>query len=42
MEVLKSRDLTFSGNKLIIKSFVLSMIRYNIEMRAIPDIYKTK
>ena len=32
MEFWKSRDLTFTGTVLIIKSFVLSMIGYEIEM----------
>jgi hypothetical protein len=36
MEVWKSRDLTYFGKKLIIKSFVLSVIGYEIEMRGIP------
>ena len=36
MEVWKSRDLTYFGKKLIIKSFVLSVIGYEIEMRCIP------
>ena len=40
MEVWKSRDLTFTGKVLIIKSFVLSVIGYEIEMRGIPDIYE--
>lgn len=39
MGVWKSRDLTFSGKLLIIKSFVLSLIGYEIDMRGIPDIY---
>jgi hypothetical protein len=36
MEVWKSRDLTYFGKTLIIKSFVLSVIGYEIEMRGIP------
>jgi hypothetical protein len=32
----KSRDLTYFGKNLIIKSFVLSLIDYGIEMRGIP------
>jgi hypothetical protein len=36
LEVWKSRDLTYFGKKLIIKSFVLSVIGYEIEMRGIP------
>ena len=36
MEVWKSRDLTYFGKILIIKSFVLSVIGYEIEMRGIP------
>ena len=36
MEVWKSRDLTYFGKFLIIKSFVLSVIGYEIEMRGIP------
>jgi hypothetical protein len=36
MEVWKSRDLTYFGKNLIIKSFVLSVIGYEIEMRGIP------
>ena len=36
MEVWKSRDLTYVGKILIIKSFVLSVIGYEIEMRGIP------
>jgi len=37
MEVWKSRDLTYFGNFLIIKSFILSVICYVIEMRGIPE-----
>ena len=36
MEVWKLRDLTYFGKKIIIKSFVLSVIGYEIEMRCIP------
>jgi hypothetical protein len=36
MEVWKSRDLTYCGKILIIKSFVLSVIGYEIELRGIP------
>jgi hypothetical protein len=32
----ESRDLTYFGKNLIIKSFVLSVIGYEIEMRGIP------
>jgi hypothetical protein len=41
MEVWKSRDLTYFGKTLIIKSFVLSVIGYEIEMRGIPGIHLT-
>jgi hypothetical protein len=34
--VLLSRDLTYFGKFLIIQSFVLSVIGYEIEMRGIP------
>ena len=40
MEVWKSRDLTYTGKTLIIKSFVLSVIGYEIEMRGIPERYE--
>ena len=40
IEVWKSRDLTYSGKVLIIKSFVLSVIGYEIEMRGIPLKYE--
>ena len=36
----KSRDLTYFGKKLIIKSFVLSVIGYEIEMRGIPVLFE--
>ena len=36
LEIWKSRDLTYFGNILIIKSFVLSIIGYEIELRGIP------
>jgi hypothetical protein len=36
MEVWKSRDLAYFGKFLIIKSFVLSVIGHEIEMRGIP------
>jgi hypothetical protein len=42
MEVWKSRDLTYFGKFLIIKSFVLSVIGYEIEMRGIPVKLKRK
>jgi hypothetical protein len=40
MEVWKSRDLTYEGNILILKSLVLSLIGYEIEMRGIPEKYE--
>jgi hypothetical protein len=40
MEVWKSRDLTYEGKLLILKSFVLSLIEYEIEMRGIPEKYE--
>jgi hypothetical protein len=40
MEVWKSRDLTYEGKFLILKSFVLSLIEYEIEMRGIPEKYE--
>ena len=40
MEVWKSRDLTYEGTFLILKSFVLSLIGYEIEMRGIPEKYE--
>ena len=36
MGVWKSRDLTYFGKILIITSFVLSVIGYEIEMRGVP------
>jgi hypothetical protein len=40
MEVWKSRDLTYEGKMLILKSLVLSLIGYEIEMRGIPEKYE--
>lgn len=42
MKVLKSRDLTFSGKVIIIKSFGFYVIGYEIEMRGIPEKMKKK
>ena len=42
MEVWKSRDLTYEGNILILKSLVLSLIGYEIEMRGIPEKYESE
>ena len=40
LEVWKSRDLTYQGKVLLIKSLILSKIGFEIEMRGIPDKYK--
>ena len=40
LEIWKTRDLTYQGKVLLIKSFVISKIGYEIEMRGIPDKYK--
>ena len=40
IEVWKSRDLTFKGKVLIIKSLIISQIGFEIEMRGIPEKYK--
>ena len=40
LEVWKTRDLTFQGKVLLIKSLILSKISFEIEMRGIPEKYK--
>jgi hypothetical protein len=39
MEIWKSRDLTYEGKFLILKSFVLSLIGYEIELSVKLIIY---
>ena len=39
MHVWKTRNLSFEGKTLIIKSLIYSVIGYEIEIRGIPDIY---
>lgn len=40
MEIWKSRDLTYKGRVLILKSLIISQIGFEIEMRGIPDNFK--
>ena len=40
LEIWKSRDLTYKGRVLILKSLIISQIGFEIEMRGIPDNFK--
>ena len=40
LEVWKTRDLTYQGKVLILKTCIISQINFEIEMRGIPERYK--
>jgi hypothetical protein len=39
-QVWKTRNLTFKGNNLIVENFLLAQMRFETEMRGIPEKYK--
>jgi hypothetical protein len=41
-QIWKTRNLTFKGKTLIVKNLLVSQIGYEIEMRGIPDRFKSE
>jgi hypothetical protein len=41
-QIWKTRNLTFKGETLIIKNLLVSQMGYEIEMRGIPDRFKSE